>query len=298
MNKWSFSVALLSLTSLFGNSYRETLYPYWGQWLENTHTILQEKTPSQDLLIFENPQFGRVLALDGVVQLTTADEAIYHEMMVHTPLLAHAAPKSVLIIGGGDGGILRETVRHTGLERILLVEIDSSVISLTKQYFPSLSNGAFDDPRVEIFIGDGAEYVKNSKETFDVILCDSTDPEGPAECLFTSEFYKNCKRLLKKSGIFVNQNGVPFVQSQELSLTWNNRKEHFKHVTYYLASIPTYVGGAMAFGWASDKHYRPSEKQLRTRLAQLKGKMVYYTPAVHKASFQLPQFMLDILELL
>lgn len=293
--RWT-SLFLASSISLFGAQYVETLYPQWGQWLENKETIFEETTENQQLIIFENPQFGRVLALDGAIQLTTADEPIYHEMMVHVPLLSHANPKSVLIIGGGDGGILRETVRHASLERIVLVEIDRSVIDMSQKYLPSVSKGAFSDPRVEVIIGDGAEYVKNATETFDVILCDSTDPTGPAEVLFTSEFYGNCKKRLKKEGIFVNQNGVPFLQSDEMVLTWQNRKNHFKHLTYYTAAIPTYVGGSMVFGWASDKKYNPSIKHLEKKLSELNGKMVYYTPRVHKSSFDLPQYMLDLIQ--
>jgi Spermidine synthase len=193
MNNRLAALFLVCGASLFGGVYTETLYSHWGQWLENTQTILEEKTESQDLIIFENPQFGRVFALDGAIQLTTNDEPVYHEMMVHVPLFTHDNPTSVLIIGGGDGGILRETVRHEELKRIVLVEIDASVIELSKKNLPSVSKGAFNDPRVEIIIGDGAEYVKNGTEKFDVILCDSTDPEGPAEVLFTSDFYKNCK---------------------------------------------------------------------------------------------------------
>lgn len=296
MNSRWVSLFVASSASLFGAQYVETLYPQWGQWLENNETIYEETTDSQQLIIFENPQFGRVLALDGAVQLTTADEPIYHEMMVHVPLLSHANPKSVLIIGGGDGGILRETIRHATLERIVLVEIDRSVIDMSQKYLPSVSKGAFSDPRVEVIIDDGAEYVKTSSEMFDVILCDSTDPTGPAEVLFTPEFYSNCKKRLKKEGIFVNQNGVPFLQSNEMVLTWQNRKDHFKHLTYYTAAIPTYVGGSMVFGWASDKKYNPSLKHLEKRLAELKGKMVYYNPRVHKSSFDLPQYMLDLIQ--
>lgn len=287
---------LVCSSALFSAQYSETLYPHWGQWVENSKTLFEEKTENQDLIIFENPEFGRVLALDGAVQLTTSDEPIYHEMMVHVPLLSYKNPKSVLIIGGGDGGILRETVRHESLEKIVLVEIDRSVIEMSQKYLPSLSNGAFLDPRVEVVIGDGAEYVKNSKESFDVIICDSTDPSGPSIVLFTSEFYGNCKKCLKKNGIFVNQNGVPFLQKDEMVLTWKNRSGHFKHIGYYTAAVPTYVGGSMVFGWASDKKYNPSPKKLRDRLSRIKGKMFYYTPEVHKASFALPQYMLDVME--
>jgi spermidine synthase len=275
----------------------ETLYDSWGQSLKISEELVRHRSDEQELLLFNNELFGRVLALDGVVQTTQADEAIYHEMMVHIPLLSHDNPKSVLVIGGGDGGSLREIVKHPNVERIVLVEIDPSVIEFSKQHLPSLSNGAFDDPRIEIVIADGSKFVAETKESFDVIICDSTDPIGPGKVLFTSEFYGHCKKTLTKNGIFVNQNGVPFMQKEELTETLDNRRHHFKHVTFYTATIPTYVGGPMAFGWASDRKYRVSESVLQERMDKLKTKdFFYYTPAVHKASFVLPNYMLKAMK--
>ena len=243
-------------------TYTETLYPEWGQSFEISREILREKTDHADLVIFENPVFGRILALDGIVQLTEADEPVYHEMLTHVPLLTHENPTSVLIVGGGDGGILREVMKHSSVQKVVLVEIDPSVIELSKEYFPKVSNGAFDDPRLQIVIQDASQYVKSTEESFDIIICDSTDPVGPGAVLFTSEFYGDCKGLLNKDGIFVNQNGVPFLQKDELALTYQNRSPHFKHVGFYVAPVPTYVGGFMAFGWASDRDYQVSEKVL------------------------------------
>ena len=154
----------------------ETLHNDWGQSFTVSKEILHEKTEHQDLLIFDNPTFGRVLALDGIVQLTEADEPVYHEMLAHVPLFTHDNPTSVLIVGGGDGGMLREVIRHPSVTRAVLVEIDSSVMELSKKYFPKVSNGAFDDPRVEIIIQDASQFVKVSEESFDVIICDSSDP--------------------------------------------------------------------------------------------------------------------------
>src|SRR5262249_30743142 len=159
------------------------LYDSWGQSLSISEEIVRHTSDQQDLRLFQNPMFGRVLTLDGVVQLTEADEAIYHEMMVHVPLLSHDNPKSVLVIGGGDGGSLREVVKHTQLERIVLVDIDKSVIEFSQQYLPKLSNNAFEDPRITIEIADGAKFVAECKDTFDVIICDSTDPIGPGKVL-------------------------------------------------------------------------------------------------------------------
>lgn len=281
------------LAALLVTGYQETLYPEWKQTFSIEEMIYQEKSDFWDLAIFENSRFGRVMAMDGIIQLTEKDEFIYHEMMAHVPLLAHPDPKSVLIIGGGDGGLLREVLRHEYLEKVVQVEIDPSVIELSKKYFPSVSNGAFDNPRAKIVIQDASKYVKETEETFDVIICDSNDPEGPAKVLFSAEFYGDCKGLLTPNGIFVNQNGVPFMQKNELALTKENRKPHFKQVSFYIAPVPTYAGGFMAFGWASDKKYKVSEKVLAERLSKVQGKMRYYTPAVHRASFALPQYMLD-----
>ncbi len=268
--------------------FEETLFHGWGQKFYVSQEVFQEKTELQEVVIFENPLFGRVLALDGVIQLTEADEPIYHEMMTHVPLLSHPHPSSVLVLGGGDGGILREVAKHAAVKRMVLVEIDPDVISLSKKYFPKLSDGVFDDPRLEVIIGDAALFVKFSEELFDVILCDSTDPFGPGAVLFTSEFYGDCKARLKEGGLFVNQNGVPFLQGEEMTLTLNNRSPHFAQLGFYVAPIPTYAGGGMAFGWASDLTL-PFEAIREEPFVQT---LFYYNREIHKASFALPNYML------
>lgn len=275
----------------------ETLYPFWQQRLKIDQKIVEEKTDQQHLIIFENAFFGRVLALDGVIQITEADEFVYQEMLTHIPLLAHENPKRVLIIGGGDGGILREVLRHNTIEKVTLVEIDGSVVERSKKYLPSISKGAFEDPRLELLIQDGVVYVEKTDEKYDVIICDSTDPVGPGAVLFTESFYGQCKRILNEKGIFVNQNGVPFLQKDEFVSTLKNRSKHFKDVGFYVASVPTYVGGFMALGWASDhEEYRAlSEETLKQRLTRVTGPMKYYNPGIHKASFCLPQFMVDLM---
>jgi len=272
--------------------FHETLYPEWAQNFEMEKVIVEEKTEQQDLVIFENKRFGRVLALDGAIQLTEADEPIYHEMIAHVPLLTHPNPRSVLIVGGGDGGTLREVLRHPTIEKVVLVEIDASVIDTSKRYFPKLSNGAFDDPRVEVRIEDGAKYVAATDERFDVIISDSSDRMGPAEALFTTEYYGNCKSKLKEGGIFVNHYGVPFTQKGEVKLGLNNLSPHFQEVGFFVATIPTYVGGVMAFGFASDVNYQISEEILQERLSYLQSDFFYYTPKVHKAAFALPNYIL------
>ncbi|PIS03063.1 MAG: polyamine aminopropyltransferase [Chlamydiae bacterium CG10_big_fil_rev_8_21_14_0_10_42_34] len=285
---------LFLIASLLSGGYQETLYPDWKQTFLVEEMIYEEKSEFWDLAIFENSKFGRVFAIDGIIQTTEKDEFIYHEMMAHVPLLAHDNPKSVLIIGGGDGGLLREVLKHEQLQTIVQVEIDPTIIEISKKYLPTLSSGAFENPRAKIVIQDAAQYVKETPLKFDVIICDSNDPEGPAKVLFSSGFYKDCKNLLNPDGIFVNQNGVPFMQKDELQLTRKNRQPHFKHVAFYTAPIPTYVGGFMAFGWASDKDYKLTEEMLKLRLKEMATKMKYYTPAIHLGSFALPQYMLDI----
>jgi spermidine synthase len=217
--------------------------------------------------------------------------SVYHEMMAHVPLMSHGTPESVLIIGSNDGGILREVLRHSTVKRAVLVETDSGAIDQSKHNLYSCSKGAFEDLRVTVVAEDAAKFVQNCSEQFDVILCDSTDPFGPGQLLLTSEFYGACKKLLKHNGILVNQNGVPFLQKEELGLSLKNRQPHFKHVSFYVAPIPNYVGGFMAFGWASDKKYRLSEETLRQRVAKIEGDFLYYCPEIHRASFALPAYM-------
>jgi spermidine synthase len=297
---WGIGIAssLLPFSSTKANEkgerwYVETLYPEWQQVIRMDQVLKQEKTEFQDLVIFENGYFGRVMALDGVIQTTQADEFIYHEMMVHIPLIAHGNAEQVLIIGGGDGGALREVVRHKNVKKIVLVEIDHSVVDLSKQYLPTLSNGAFNDPRLELVICDGAEYVKNTKSCFDVIICDSTDPMGSAEVLFSEEFYGNCKKILNEKGIFVNQNGVPFMQIDEAKNTYQRRKNFFKDSSFYVAPVPTYVGGFMAFGYATDElSYRDLNlEEINARLQQIEGELKYYNAEIHRAAFALPNFV-------
>lgn len=284
-------IQTILLASMALTGYQETLYPEWGQHFSIDEMIYEEKTDYWDLAIFENGLFGKVCALDGIIQFTEKDEPAYHEMLAHVPLLTHPNPKSVLIVGGGDGGLLREVLRHENLEKIVEVEIDPTVVELSKTYFPSLSNGAYENPRAELIIQDATQYVKETSDTFDVILIDSTDPIGPAEALISSEFFADCKKILNSGGILTNQNGVPFLQKDELKMSSANRAPHFKHVRYYLTVVPTYVGGFMTLGWASDREYNVSIEELEKRLANIKGTMQYYTPEIHKASFALPQFI-------
>ncbi|CCG07835.1 polyamine aminopropyltransferase [Pararhodospirillum photometricum] len=272
----------------------ETLHPAWRQTFLASRVLYREKTDLQDLVILENPTFGRVMLLDGVTQLTERDEFVYHEMMAHVPLIGHGAARRVLIIGGGDGGTLREVLRHPGVEQATMVEIDRSVVDRGLEYMPSVSAGAFDDPRTHLLIADGIRFVAETTERFDVILVDSTDPTGPAAGLFTPEFYADCKRCLTEGGILVVQAGVPFLQPDELPRVQANLRQSFASVGAYVLAAPTYVGGFMTLGWASDDASRavPAPEVITARV-QAAGltQTRYYTDNVHAAAFALPAFI-------
>ncbi len=277
--------------------YTESLYPHWGQSFEMSKVLFEEKNDVQHMVIFENQAFGKVLALDGVIQTTEKDEFVYHEMITHVPILAHGNAKKVLIVGGGDGGTLREVVKHSNVEEIVLVEIDARVIDLCKHYFPKHSNGSYDDPRLRVVIQDAFEYAGTTDETFDVIICDSTDPIGPGTVLFTPEYFSRIKNILNSDGIFVNQCGVPFMQTDEMVETHGHLSNLFADANFYLAPVPTYVGGFMSFGWATNNpHAREIDvATLKERMeATMIGDLKYYTPKIHNASFVLPKFLEDL----
>lgn len=275
----------------------EILHNGYSQSFDITRIIFHEKTEHQDLVIFETPTFGRVMALDNIVQVTTRDEHVYHEMLTHVPLLAKGDVTDVLIIGGGDGGILRETLRHASVQHATLVELDRAVVDLSLEHFPDISNGAFSDPRTDLIITDGVKFVAETDKRFDVVIVDSTDPIGPGEVLFTESFYANCHRCLKDGGVLVMQNGVPFFQGDEVTNTYQRMAKSFADNSFYTAVVPTYIGGFMTLGWASDdaglRYVDVETLQARFAAAQLKCR--YYTPDLHKAAFALPQFILDLM---
>ena len=275
---------------------REPLHDYYGQSLRVSEMLYDSKTEHQRLKVFQNGTFGRVLTLDNVVQTTEGDNFIYHEMMTHVPILAHGSAKRVLIIGGGDGGMAREVLKHSTIERVTMVEIDAGVVEFSKEYLPMLSQGAFDDPRLNLVINDGAVFMKETTEKFDVIIVDSTDPIGPGEVLFTDTFYGHAKRALTKNGIIVTQNGVPFMQGEELTNTMRAFQALFSDATCYLATIPTYAGGPMAFGWGTDGNARQVNfEDLSARFEASGLSPDYYTPDVHKGAFSLPGYVLKLM---
>ena len=271
---------------------RESLHPDYAQCLRVGRLLFDSETEHQRLRLFENAKFGRVLTLDDVVQTTEADNFIYHEMLTHVPILAHGAARRVLIIGGGDGGMAREVLRHRDVAHVTMVEIDAGVVEFSRQYLPMLSQGAFDDPRLDLVIGDGAAFMRDTDGGYDVIIVDSTDPVGPGEVLFTDSFYGHARRALAPGGVLVTQNGVPFMQGDELTNTMRAFKALFADWGCYLATVPSYAGGPMAFGWGSDG--AAGSVDLETLRARYQASGIatdYYTPAVHLAAFALPGYV-------
>ncbi len=249
--------------------------------------LFTKQTPYQRLDVFETEFYGNVLVLDGAVQITEKDEFVYHEMLAHVPLYTHPAPKNVLVIGGGDGGTVREAVKHADVEHVDLVEIDETVIEVSRTYFPEVSR-ELDNPKLTILLMDGIEYVKSKKAHYDVILIDSTDPVGPAEGLISAAFYRDAADALKDNGVMAVQAESPFFYPGWVRKICQNLKTAFPVVKLYLSFTPTYPGGMWTFGFAS-KGLDPVEDFDPSRVPS-DADFRYYTPGLHRAAFQLPAF--------
>ncbi|WP_025773078.1 polyamine aminopropyltransferase [Neomoorella thermoacetica] len=254
-------------------------------------TLHHEKTPYQELAVVDTEAYGRMLLLDNIIQTTVKDEFFYHEMIAHVPLNTHPNPRTALVIGGGDGGVVREIVKHPSIEKVTLVEIDARVVANAREYLPEIACG-LDDARVEIRFEDGIEHVRQRENTYDVIIVDSTDPIGPAVGLFSAEFYRNVYRALKADGVFVAQTESPIFNSRLIRRIQRDLNEIFPIARLYLTTVPTYPGGLWAFSLGSKK-YDPLEVDWR-QAPQVATR--YYTPAIHQAAFSLPPFVQEFLE--
>jgi spermidine synthase len=276
----------------------ETLFDDLGfrMTYEVERVIYELQTEHQHLILFEHPFFGKMLMLDGATQVTTRDEFVYHEMMTHVPLFAHGNAREVLIVGGGDCGIAEEVLKHTSVTRLTQVEIDAAVVEFAKEHFPEFTTPVLGDPRFHLVIDDGMNYVAQAGLRFDVIIVDSTDPLGPGKVLFSDEFYAACKRCMRKGAVLVTQNGVPILQTDELTEGINKFRRLFADGYCYVAAIPTYVGGHMAMGWATDnrKLRRASVRTIADRYRKAGSFATkYWTPEVHVAAFALPRFIAE-----
>jgi len=276
----------------------ESLFPSVRLGLKVKETLVSNKSTYQKINILDTYEFGKVLVLDGVVQTTERDEFIYHELLTHLPMLSHPHPERVLIIGGGDGGILREVLKYP-VKEVFLVEIDEKVIEFSKTYLSAICRNSFNDRRANIIIDDGVNFIKKGKRKFDVVIVDSSDPMGPAKVLFSSKFYRDAFNTLPRDdGIFAQQTGSSFLQREELPYVYRRLKKIFPFVGTFLTAVPTYVGGLFSFVFASKGidplkiHLWEIEKKYR----KLKLKTRYYNPKIHLASFALPTYIREIAE--
>jgi spermidine synthase len=275
--------------------FRET-YPNVGAQLgiEYLEILHSEKTKFQKISVLQTTHFGKMLLIDDLVMLTERDEFVYHEMIAHVPINVHPNPQRVLVIGAGDGGTLRELLRHSEVKQLDLVEIDKRVYDVSRKYFPELSS-AFDDERVTCYWEDGVSFVKETENEYDIIIVDSTDPFGPGEGLFTTDFYTDCYNRLSSIGILVNQSESPQWTADYVRGINNKLSAIFPVFTFYQAFIPTYPSGHWLFGFAS-KSLDPIDDQKPNRWTEKNLKTNYYNVDVHRGAFALPNFVRDLMQ--
>jgi spermidine synthase len=265
---------------------REFHTPSNGIFFRARRRLDSERTPFQKLEIYETDSYGRVLLLDGLVQTTEKDEFFYHEMLVHPAMMTHQRPRDVLVIGGGDGGALREVLRYP-VKRAILVEIDARVIEVCRKQFPGLA-ASFEDRRVEIAVEDGNRYIRETNRRFDVIVVDSSDPVGPSAILHQKTFFAALKRCLRVDGTIVAQAGAPLYHLEHLRKKRRFLKALFESASYYLGPVPTYPGGLWCYVFLSDRN-----DPLRIERRIPPKKLKFYNPDVHRAAFALPEFLKD-----
>ena len=257
--------------------------------IHTTALVHEERSEFQSIKVFDTVAHGRLLTLDDMVMLTELDEFVYHEMLIHVPVCTHPSPRQVLVVGGGDGGCVREALKHPTVERVVQCEIDERVTRVCQEFVPSVA-GAVDDPRCELVFTDAVQYVRDNPGVFDVIAVDSTEPIGPAEALFGKAFFEDVKAALRPGGIVTAQAESPFYAPEVLKGLFGAVRPTYAHVHGYVAGIPTYPGGLWTFLFASDER-RPTEVDL-ARATALEGR--YYGPPVAAGAFQLPQFVAEL----
>jgi len=250
----------------------------------------------QRIDVFESHEFGVTLALDSRIQTTERDEFCYHEMLVHPAMMTHPNPERVLIIGGGDGGAAREVLKHPTVKRVVQVELDERVVEVSKKYMPFLS-ASFSDPRHQLVIGDGFDYLENVTSEFDVVIVDSTDPIGEAKKLFTSEFYSGVKDSLREGGIAVGQAETPFLYPTITKGLYEVVKQVFSNVKLYLTFVPSYQSGMWSFVMGSDGKLEVDRATLEARYRERGLQTKFYNPGVHLGLSELPNFLKSLLGL-
>ncbi|MCB0212159.1 MAG: polyamine aminopropyltransferase [Anaerolineae bacterium] len=266
----------------------EQLHPFYRKSLSYQTKLLDEQTEYQHIQVFQTEFFGNVMLLDGIIQLTERDNAGYHEMISHVPLLAQKNPTSVLIVGGGDGGTLQQVLRYPSVEQAVLCELDQRVVEAGIEYFPQFGN-PFSDSRVELVIKDAFLYLQDSVGQFDVIIADTTDPIGAAEKLFTPEFYRLMVNALKPYGAITTQCEQMFFDVQLIKEMMSIAQALVEHPAYYHTLVPTYPGGGIGFLYMSNTPWTDGLNK------PYPGPMHYLTPDIHRAAFACPQFFKDAL---
>lgn len=261
----------------------------FGVTMETQNVLYSAKTEYQTIDILETQGLGKVLLLDGLVMTTERDEFFYHEMISHIPMNSHPNPERVLVIGGGDGGTVREVLKHDTVKEVVLCEIDGMVIDACKKYLPSIA-GMLDDERVNIQVRDGIDYISQQEDAFDIILIDSTDPMGPGEGLFTEEFYSNVNKALKEGGIMCAQSESPFVQQRQMKMAYPLLRKAFPKVNTFLGPIPTYPGGYWSWAFCSNT-VEPLSFIAEDRVQKIAKQAKLYNLDIHKAAFALPNFV-------
>lgn len=258
--------------------------------------LYSTNSPYQKIDVFDSEEFGRFFTLDGLMMVTEKDEFIYHDMIVHVPMAAKPDTKKVLVIGGGDGGTVRELTRYSSIEEIHMVEIDKMVVDVCREFLPQTAL-KLDDPRVSLYFEDGLKFVRSRQNEYDLIIVDSTDPFGPGEGLFTKEFYGNCFKALSEEGILVNQHESPYYQSYANAMKRAHKriKEYFPNCRVYQAHIPTYPSGHWLFGFASKK-VDPILDLDAEKWNSLGIETKYYNTELHKGSFALPNYVKEMIE--
>ncbi len=251
--------------------------------------LVRMRSDFQEIVVMENPVYGRMLFLDGFVMTTERDEFVYHEMLSHVPLVLHGSAQELLIIGGGDGGLLREVLRHPTIRRVDLVEIDRKVVDISREHLPEIGC-AFDDPKAHVHFEDGARFVREVRDRYDVILVDSTDPVGPGKVLFQLDFFENCRQALRGNGIFAAQALSAWVQERDQKAMFANLRKVWDEVTPYVASIPTYPGGLWTFALAAGTALDPGAFQMEYA-QEISRDCRYYNPRIHGSAFCLPTFL-------
>lgn len=281
------------------SEYRETLHAGFEQVLHlRGEPLVDERSAFQHIRIFDSVANGRVLVLDDILQLTDKDEAAYSEMLAHPPILEHGEVRRVLIVGGGDGAVAEEVLKHAGVRAVDLVDIDARVVELCRTYFPQVHRGAFDDPRLTFHAADAFQFLAETEAgRYDLVIADRPDPVGPAASLYARDFYGRLAAAMAERGVAVFQTGAPFFQAAELHETHGLLAEAFRRTGTYLTAVPTYTGGFMALTWASHglSLGEADEAVLRRRADAAGLTTDHYSPAVHRAAFALPPWITRII---